>query len=195
CTLTANIAPYAPEIGPITISDRWDCRVSMQYSADETMAMMHLKLKPQYHADLHDWVIHPAMADIACSMILTAEDNGSIPVGVDEITLHAPFTDDILLCTERHKPGQADVSFFDAQSQKLLLTIRGIRFSRHGSGTASSTVSAMPELLAIDWPPESVEPHPVLGNTIMIADGHFWPVPAACQRVYPDAISKDMLAT
>lgn len=195
CTLAANIAPYAAQIGPITISDRWDCRVSMQYSADETMAMMHLKLKPQYHADLRDWVIHPAMADIACSMILTAEDNGSIPVGVDEITLHAPFTDDILVCTERHKPGQADFSFFDAQSQKLLLTIRGIRFSRHGSGTASSTVSAMPELLAIDWLPESVETHPVHGNTIMIADGDFWPVPAACQRVHPDAISKDMLAT
>lgn len=101
----------------------------MHYSADETTAITHLKLKPQYHADLRDWIIHPAMADIACSMILTTEDNGSLPVGIDEITLHAPFSGDIIVCAERRHPGQADFTFFDADSQKLLLTIRGIRFS------------------------------------------------------------------
>ncbi|WP_404420596.1 amino acid adenylation domain-containing protein [Thalassospira australica] len=195
CTLAANIPPYAPQIGPITISDRWDCRTSMHYSADETTAIMHLKLKPQYHADLRDWIIHPAMADIACSMILTAEDNGSLPVGIDEIILHAPFSGDIIVCADRRHPGQADFTFFDADSHKLLLTIRGIRFSGDSNGKAES---AMPELLEIDWLPGTVEMQPVPENTLMIVDGDFWPVPPACLRIHPDALAttgKDMLAT
>ncbi|MET4735318.1 amino acid adenylation domain-containing protein [Thalassospira sp. MBR-102] len=191
CTLQAHVLPHAPQIGPISISDRWDCRMSMHYSADETTAITHLKLKPQYHADLRDWIIHPAMADIACSMILTTEDNGSLPVGIDEITLHAPFSGDIIVCAERRHPGQADFTFFDADSHKLLLTIRGIRFSGDVNGKAAS---AIPELLEIDWLPGTVEMQPVPENTIMIADGDFWPIPPACQRVHPDMLGKDMLA-
>ncbi|WP_417829200.1 amino acid adenylation domain-containing protein [Thalassospira sp.] len=191
CTLQANVAPYSKQVGPITISDRWDCRVSVHYSADETMAISHLKLKPQYHSDLRDWFIHPAMVDIGCSSILTSEDQGALPVGIDEITIHAPFTSNVILCAERHHTGQVNLTFFDADSEKLLLSIRGIHFSHD---TRRKALSSAPELLKIDWVPGSSERHSVPENTLMISDGDFWPIPPACQPIHPDAIDKSTLA-
>lgn len=185
CTLPANVMPYARQVGPITISDRWDCRVSMDYSADETMAVMRLKLKPQYHADLHDWIIHPAMVDIGCSMILTTDDQGAVPVSINDMTIHAPFTDNVIVCAEQRDPGQVNLTFFDADSEKLLLSIKGIRFSRDDR---RQDLPAVPDLLKIDWVPNTVELHPIPENTLMISDGDFWPVPPACQCVHPYVI-------
>ena len=192
CTLPANIAPYSSQVGPITISDRWDCRVSMHYSADETMAIAHLKLKPQYYSDLRDWLIHPAIVDIGCSSILTSEDLGALPVGIDDMTIHAPFTSSVILCAERRHSGDANLTFFDADSEKLLLSIRGIHFSKDNRRKATSPA---PELLTIDWVSDAAKKHSVPENTVMISDGDFWPIPPASQPIHPDAIDKGMLAT
>ncbi|WP_114089624.1 non-ribosomal peptide synthetase [Thalassospira profundimaris] len=195
CPLQANIAPFAKDVGPITISDRWDCRVSMSYSADETVAVSHLVLKPQYQSDLCEWIIHPAMVDIGCSMILTPDDHGTVPVAIDDMTIHAPFTGSVIVCAERCHPGQVNLAFFDADSERLLLSIKGIRFSRDNE---HKTLSSVPELLSIDWVPYTPDIRPVPENTLMISDGDFWPVLPACLRISPDAMhtrGKDMLAT
>ncbi|WP_417815544.1 amino acid adenylation domain-containing protein [Thalassospira alkalitolerans] len=194
CTVRVDIAAHHNQIGPITISDRWDCRQSMHYDPARTIAISQLKLKPQYHDDLDQWVIHPALADIACSMLLTATDNGSVPIGADQITVHAPLTENIVICVHRHPDGVADFTFFDAQSEQLLLTLYGLHFAfPDGARTDTKAPDLSPELLKIIWQPSPVATVPIPANCMMITDGDFWPVPQGCQTLDPNAVSREIL--
>jgi len=189
-TVSVPLAAFTGHFGAITTSSRWDCTVSLYSDPAKTVAIKQLRLLSQYHADLQNWVYHPALADVACSMALDNQNGPSVPVGVDEVIVYGASGTDILACGELQPSGKLNVTLFNGATGQPVVAVRGIRFAK----TGQNALNQGPTTLEISWHPENVEAHPCPVGCLFIADGDFWPVPKQCRLVHPETLDKATFA-
>ncbi|HEX2958289.1 MAG TPA: beta-ketoacyl synthase N-terminal-like domain-containing protein, partial [Chitinispirillaceae bacterium] len=73
---------------PLVVSRRWDCRKQVWYSVDHKCFLARLELDSNYSDDFNNSDWHPAILDVAVSLVL--EKPGFIPVSCREIKLYKP---------------------------------------------------------------------------------------------------------
>ncbi|MGM0561821.1 MAG: amino acid adenylation domain-containing protein [Pseudomonadota bacterium] len=189
-TVLVPLEDFTGQYGPVALSDRWNCNLSLHCNPEKTSAIKHLRLDGRYHADLEDWLFHPALADSACSIALVDEPLGALPSAVDQITVHGQAGAELFACGQRRASGKFDVTLFDTDSHAPVLTLAGIRFDRAGSADKPGS----PEPLKTQWQSTPVTPQDIPAGCLFITDGDFWPVPATCQRLHPDDLDRTSLS-
>ena len=191
---TINSVPdlsFSNQFGAINVSDRWDCTLSLQFDSTETVALKHLQLKPAYLHDINDWLLHPALGDVACSMPLMKLGTGYVPVGIDQITLHGIPTGDVYACSEERADGIFEIALYDVKTSQLVLLATGVNFVK----TGQAQTQGRPELLATVWQKSPLPAAPIPSDSLFISNTDFWPLPDGCKHIHPNALSKDDLAT
>ncbi|OSQ36737.1 non-ribosomal peptide synthetase/type I polyketide synthase [Thalassospira mesophila] len=187
-TVPVQLAAFTGQFGAISISSRWDCIVSMSCDSARTTAIRHLRLQPDYHADLQSWLFHPALADAACSMALGEGEGGLLPIGIDQITVYGGTSSEVVACGELQPSGSFDVTLFDAKTGQAVLAVKGIRFGklRHASDKKSV------ELLKTCWTPAAFTARALSHDCLFITDGDFWSLPENCRCIHPDTLSSSV---
>lgn len=189
-TVTHSLAGFTGQYGPVAMSERWDCSLSFQSDPESTSAIKHLRLADKYHTDLDDWLFHPALADVACSMALDIMAEGSIPLGIERVMVHGLSSAEVFACGQLHSPGKFDVTLFDADSLEPVLTVTGIRFGNAGGEARTGA----PEPLKTLWETTAVRQQDIPEGCLFITDGDFWPVPHGCRAVHPDDLDRRVLS-
>lgn len=180
------IATFNENFGSISTSPRWDCVVSLHCDEQKTTAIKHLRLRSDYHADLQNWLYHPALADAACSMALNDDDRGSVPVGIDQVIVYGVPSAEVFACGEMQSSGRLNVTLFDVKSGDPVLAVNGIRFAKAGQNSQNGH----PELLKTYWKPANLKPQAVVAGCLFITDGDFWPVSGDHRSVHPQTLDK-----
>ncbi len=188
--LQVPVNDFSGKYGSIEISDRWDCSQSLNVGNRQDAAIKHLTLKPEYRGDLVDWILHPALADVACSMPLMMLDSGYVPVGVDQITVYGQPCSDVYACCEQDENGYAEVALYDAKTEQLVMLASGLNFAKSGEGVGQ----LRPQLLETQWHVSPVPTASIPDNCLLITDADNPSCPAGYRTISVDQIAKNSLS-
>lgn len=189
--LQVPVNDFSGKYGSIAISDRWDCNQSLHVSNRQDAAIKHLRLKPEYRGDLTDWLVHPALADVACSMPLMTLDSGYVPVGVDQVTVYGVPSSEVYACFEQHENGYGEVALYDAKTEQLVMLASGLNFAKSGEGAGQ----LRPQLLETVWRVSPASAANMSENCLFITDADNSSCPTGYPTIQVDQITKDCLSS
>ncbi|NCC04882.1 MAG: amino acid adenylation domain-containing protein [Proteobacteria bacterium] len=131
----------------ISISRRWDCREALWASDGGRELLSRLSLPDEFRQDLGTFKWHPAMLDLAASLVLH-EVSGFVPARCGSIRLYKPLPADIFAHVVVHEKGaqliSGDCTITDL-SGNVLLEMRGLVF------LSLQAIRSMPELYELQW--------------------------------------------
>ncbi|WP_372088420.1 amino acid adenylation domain-containing protein (plasmid) [Tistrella mobilis] len=148
--IALDLAPFDGAEGVMQVGPRWDCRQAIWLTPDRRRAVARLALPAAAAADRRLWPWHPALLDIAASLLAGA---GEVPREVAAIHVLAPLPDTVMARADRRPDGLVDIRLADAAGRPCLL-IDGLRF-------VAADGRAAPELLAPVWVPAPLHPTPL----------------------------------
>ncbi|WP_316976585.1 non-ribosomal peptide synthetase [Shumkonia mesophila] len=141
CVQAISLPPFVPEEGPVTVTARWDCRVNLWSAPGGAEKMALLRVPVAYADDLTRFPLHPALLDVAASLIL--DERGRVPVGCASLTITGnPLPTEVLVHAVRRTDGgdmlEADIFLVDPADGRLCLAFRGLQFVTAGIGRQPS---------------------------------------------------------
>jgi amino acid adenylation domain-containing protein len=155
--IALDLAPFDGAEGVMQVGPRWDCRQAIWLAPDRRRAVARLALPAAAAADRRLWPWHPALLDIAASLLAGA---GEVPREVAAIRILAPLPDTVMARADRRPDGLVDIRLADAAG-RLCLLIDGLRF-------VAADGRAAPELLAPVWVPAPLHPAPLPAGSCLV---------------------------
>ncbi|WP_449221213.1 amino acid adenylation domain-containing protein [Tistrella mobilis] len=145
--IALHLAPFDGAEGVMQVGARWDCRQAIWLAPDRRRAVARLALPEAHAGDRGLWPWHPALLDIAASLLAAP---GEVPREVNTIRILAPLPETVMARADRRPDGLVDIRLADTAGRPCLL-IDGLRF-------VAADGRAAPELLAPVWTPDPLDP-------------------------------------
>jgi len=161
----SEMAVPAGNAGLVQVGPRWNSITSMLRQDGQTVAF--LELPEQFHADLDDHPLHPALLDVATAM-LQSEDDGAahLPMLYREVTIYAELPPRIVAWLRQRQASAGtlvgNVDIYDSLGRQVVgitgFTMRAVQgdpvapqVSRPEATPGSSPAAAPAELGLRSW--------------------------------------------
>jgi len=145
-----ELATFTGSFSAVEVSQRWDCCRATWIAPDRSRVLAHLALPTAYSSDGADLAFHPAVLDVAASLLI---EPGQVPRSCARIELWRPLPPLTVACIDRIAPDAVTVRLCD-QSGGLCARLTGLRFAQVGA-------AGSPSLAVPVWSPDDSGSSPV----------------------------------
>lgn len=134
CPVAVPLAPFSNSSGPVTVSNRWDCRAEVWASPDQRLLLARLRLPENCRADLMAYRLHPALLDVATGLALDGVSR--VPAACAAIRVFDSLPAEVLAYVIRRQADEdaleADITLYDPDG-RIRVALVGMRFlALHG---------------------------------------------------------------